>query len=140
MYCLGSVFNLPNRHCDWSARVFKRYHGAIDTGEPEATPVKHAVISRPMSARTGWENCLSNFGENTTTPSTALRMDSEARVQSVLIPESTQASDDGALLHLGDQPTTPIAQAMLGAIAVESLSPSQYLQQSPTTEHATTNS
>ena len=36
-----------------------------------------------------------------------------------LIPESAQASDDGALLHLGEQPTTPIAQAILGATAVE---------------------
>ena len=84
-------------------------------GEPEANLVKHAVISGP----TGGESYLSNFGENTTTPSTQLRMDSEARAESVLIPETTQASDDGALLHLGEQPTTPIAQAMLGATAVE---------------------
>ena len=40
-------------------------------------------------------------------------------MESELIPESTQASDDGALLHLGDQTTTPIAQAMLRAAVVE---------------------
>ena len=28
-------------------------------------------------------------------------------MESELIPESTQASDDGALLHLGEQTTTP---------------------------------
>ena len=39
-------------------------------------------------------------------------MDLEA-MESELIPEFTQASDDGALLHLGEQTTTPIAQAML---------------------------
>ena len=42
-------------------------------------------------------------------------MQSELQV----IPESAQASEDGALLHLGKQPTTPIAQVMLGAKAVE---------------------
>ena len=45
-------------------------------------------------------------------------MDLEA-MESELIPESTQAPDDGAILHLGEQRTTPIAQAMLGATAVE---------------------
>ena len=53
-----------------------------------------------------------------TTPSLQLRMDLE-EMESELIPESTQASDDGARLHLCDQPITPIAQAMLGATAVE---------------------
>ena len=53
--------------------------------------------------------CLSNFGKNTTNPSTQLElsMDSEA-MESLLISESTQeagsqAPDDGALLHLGEQ-------------------------------------
>ena len=40
-------------------------------------------------------------------------------MESELIPESTQASDDGALLRLGEQTTTPIAQAILGAAVVE---------------------
>ena len=40
-------------------------------------------------------------------------------MESELIPESTQASDDGALLHLGEQTTTPIAQAILGTAVVE---------------------
>ena len=40
-------------------------------------------------------------------------------MESELIQKSTQASDDGALLHLGEQTTTLIAQAMLGATAVE---------------------
>ena len=97
-------------------------NATIEMGEPGATPVIHAVISCPTSARTGWEIYLSDFGESTTTPSTQLRtsMDSEV-MESVLISESTQASDDGALLHLGEQPTTPspIAQAFLGATAVE---------------------
>ena len=53
-----------------------------------------------------------------TTPSLQLRMDLE-EMESELIPESTQASDDGARLHLCDQPITPIAQAMLGSTAVE---------------------
>ena len=50
-----------------------------------------------------------------TTPSMQLRMDLEA-MESELIQESTQASNDGALLHLGEQTTTPIAQAMLGTV------------------------
>ena len=40
-------------------------------------------------------------------------------MESILIPKSSQASDDGALLHLGEQTTTPIAQAMLGTAVVE---------------------
>ena len=50
---------------------------AIDMGEPEATPVMHAVISVPKSARTGWEIRLYNFGDNlnTTTRSTQLLME-----------------------------------------------------------------
>ena len=54
----------------------------------------------------------------TTTPSMQFHMDLEA-MESELIQESTQASDDGALLHLDEQATTPIAQAMLGAMVVE---------------------
>ena len=63
-----------------------------------------------------------------TIPLMQLRMDFEAMMQlrmdfeamaSGLIPESTKASDDGVPLHLGEQPTTPIAQEMLGATAVE---------------------
>ena len=49
-------------------------------------------------------------------------MFSKARVESVLIPESTQASNDGALPHLGEQPTTPIAHAILAATVVECIS------------------
>ena len=107
-------------------------------GEPEVTPAQamHAVISGPTSARTGGEIDFSNFCENRdmNTPSIQLCMNLEAR-ENELIPESTKASNDGALLHLGEQPTTPIAQAMLGATVVECF---RYLQQSPTTEHATT--
>ena len=82
------------------------------------TPAMHAVISGPTSARTGVEIHFSKFGENMTTPSKQLRMDLEA-MESELIPVSTQASDDGALLHLSEQTTTPIVQEMLGATAVE---------------------
>ena len=82
------------------------------------TPAIHAVISGLTSVLSGWEICFSNFGEITTTSSMQLRMDLEA-MESELIPEPTQASDDAALLHLGEQPTTPIAQAMLRATVVE---------------------
>ena len=101
----------------------------------------HAVISGPTSARTGGEIRFSKFGENMTTPSMQLPMDLEA-MESKLIPESTQASDDGALLHLGEQATTPIAQAILAKLEQRLLSASRFLQQSqaPTTEHATTSS
>ena len=84
----------------------------------------HAVISGPGSARTGGEIRFSNFGEKMTSPSIQLRMDLEAMGRE-LNPESAhwQASDDGPLLHLslagGEQTTTPIAQAMLGAPAIE---------------------
>ena len=49
-----------------------------------------------------------------TAPSTQLHMDSEP-IQSVLISESTQASEDRALLHLGEQTTTLFVQAIHGA-------------------------
>ena len=78
----------------------------------------HALISGPTSARTGWEIRFSKIDENMTIPSMQLSMDLEA-MESELIPESTQASDDGALLHLGEQTTTPIMQAMLGTAVVE---------------------
>ena len=94
-------------------------HAAIDSGELQVTPAKHAVISDPTPAQTGGKTCLSDFGENTDTPSTQLRMFSEAMAENVLIPESTQVSDDGELPHLGEQPATPIAQAMLVAMVVE---------------------
>ena len=99
------------------------------------------VISCPTSAQTGWEFCLSNFGENTTTstPLTQLRTDSEA-MESVLISGSTQASNDRALLHLGEQPTTSIAQVTLGAAAVECIPISATVSNLATTEHATTSS
>jgi hypothetical protein len=71
--------------------------------------VMHAVISGPMSVRTGREN---RHSENRTFPSTQLCMDSEA-MESVLLSESNKAPDDGALLHLGEQSPTPIAQGML---------------------------
>ena len=54
-------------------------HAAINMDEPEETPVKHAVISDPTSARTGGKNRRSNVGKNTTTPSTQLHMVSKAR-------------------------------------------------------------
>ena len=53
-------------------------YAAIDMGEPEAAPEKHAVISSLTYARTGGEICLSNFRdstENTTTPCTRFRTD-----------------------------------------------------------------
>ena len=87
-------------------------------GEPEVTPAMDAVISGPTSARTGGEIRFSKIDENMTTPSRQHRMDLEA-MESELIPESTQASDDGALLHLGKKTTTPIAQAILGTAVVE---------------------
>ena len=93
-------------------------YAAIDMGKPEVTPAMHAVISGPTSARTGGEIHFSKIDENMTTLSMQLRMDLEA-MESELIPESTQASDDGALLHLGEHTTTPIAQAMLGTAVVE---------------------
>ena len=40
-------------------------------------------------------------------------------MESKLIQESIQASGDGALSHLGEQTTTPITQAILGAAAIE---------------------
>ena len=63
----------------------------------------HVIISGPTSARTGGEIrlSLSHFGENMTTPSMQLRREA---MESELIQESTQAFDDGALLHLGKQP------------------------------------
>ena len=87
-------------------------------GEPEVTPAMHAVFSGPTSSGTGGEIRISKCGENMTTSSMQIRMDLEA-MESELIPKSTQASGDGALLHLGEQTTTPIEQAMLGATAVE---------------------
>ena len=82
------------------------------------TLAMNALISGPSSARTGGEICFSSLGENTTTPSMQLIMDMEA-MESKLILESAQASDDGALIHLGQEPTTPVGQAMLAATAVE---------------------
>ena len=108
-------------------------YAAIDMGELEVTPAMHAVISGLTSARTGGEIRFSKFNENMTTPSMQLRMDLEATESELIpvqFPESTQTSDDGALLHLGKQTPTLIAQAMLSA--------SRFLQQSPTTEYATT--
>ena len=61
--------------CLWTAMQPSTYS---DMGETEATPVIHAGISCPTSTQTGWEISLSNFGENNTTPSMQLRMDSEA--------------------------------------------------------------
>ena len=69
-------------------------------GMPEATSVMHAVISGPTSTLTGGDIYLSNFGENTATPLKQVYIDSEA-MESELILESTHASVDGALLHLG---------------------------------------
>ena len=72
--------------------------------EQETTPVMPDVISCPKS---GGQICLSISVRTLLLhpiPSMQLQMDSEA-TESVLISESTQASDDGALLHLGEQPT-----------------------------------
>ena len=84
----------------------------------------HAVISGPTSARspprTGLEIRFSKFGKNMTIPSMqlhdSLRLVLEA-MESELIQESTKASGDSALLHLSEQTTTTVAQAMLGATA-----------------------
>ena len=82
------------------------------SGESEATRVRHLrrlarrfvsqmlVKSRPLH--------LQN----------SIAMESELMLN-LLISTHWQASDDGALLHLGEQPTTPFVQAMLGATAVE---------------------
>ena len=76
-------------------------------GEQEATPVMHAAISSPTSAllcglaASGGELCLSNFRDNTTNPSTQLRIDSEV-IESVFFSESTRASDDGTRLNLSE--------------------------------------
>ena len=64
------------------------------------------------------------------------RMDLEA-MESELIPESTQASDDGALLHLGEQSKQRLLSRKQ-CLEQRRLSASRFLQQSPTTEHATT--
>ena len=92
----------------------------MDMGEAEVTPAMHLVISSLTSVLPSGEIHFSKFGKNMTTPSMQLRMELET-MESELIPESTQASEDGALLHLGEQTTTPIAHAMLGATAVESI-------------------
>ena len=78
-------------------------YAAIDMGEPKATPAMHSVNSYSTTARTGGEIYLSNFLENTTTPSTQLCMNSEA-MESVLILESTQppttrASSNEFMIH-----------------------------------------
>ena len=83
-------------HYDVNACCYYRLpadsYAAIDLGKQEETPVMHAVISGPTSALTGGEICLSYFCENITTPPTQLSMDSEVRVESVPILESTQSS------------------------------------------------
>ena len=97
----------------WYYRLQADRYTAIDMahhmGELEATPVMHAVISGPTSVRTDREVCfsLANLGENMTltTPLTQLSMDSDA-MEIVLISESTQASDDGALLHIASWQAT----------------------------------
>ena len=88
-------------------------------GEPESTAVQHAEISDLTSVLTGGEISLSNFGESMTTPSMQLRMKA---MDSELISDSTQTSDrdEEALLHVGEQPIAPIAQAILGTTAVDS--------------------
>ena len=53
----------------------------------------HDVISGLTYARTGGEICFTKIDENMTTPSMQLLMDLEA-MESELIPEATQASDD----------------------------------------------
>ena len=67
-----------------------------------------AIASQQQKSKRDWRpsggeisSCLSNFGEimiYLTTPSKQLCMDPEV-MESVLISESTQASDNGALLH-----------------------------------------
>ena len=93
-------------------------YAAIDMGKPEMTLAMHAVTSGPTSARTGGEIRFSKIDENMTTLWLQHSMDLEA-MESELIPESTQASDDGTLLYLGKQTTTRIAQAMFGTAVVE---------------------
>ena len=96
-------------------RLLANTHTAIDMGEQEATAEMHAVISGPTPAGTGWEMSLSSLGEKTTTPSRELCKDPGA-MESVLILESTQASDD------------------------ESTGIYSSIQQSPKLEHATNSS
>ena len=121
-HCFGKELTQPSNLSDYDVNACYRLSAdscvAIDMGEPEVTAAMYAVISGSMSALTGGEISFSKFDENMTTPSMQFRMDLEA-MESELISESTQASDDGALLHLGEQTTTPIAQAMPGATAVE---------------------
>ena len=113
-HCFGKELSelADGSHYDVNACCYYRLpadsYAAIDLGKQEETPVMHAVISGPTSALTGGESCLSYFCENITTPPTQLSMDSEVRVESVLILESTQSSHNGA-----------IVQEMLGASAVE---------------------
>ena len=85
-------------------------HAAIDIGEPEAapeaTPVKHAVMSahchcrvqrlRGMAGRFSVRTRLLNR-YSVRTRLLHRHTESEARVESVLIQESTQASDNGAV-------------------------------------------
>ena len=99
-HCFGKELTEPSNFSDYDVNACGYYrlpadsYAAIDMGEPEVAPAMHAVISGPTSARTGREIRFSKFGDNMTTPSIQLRMDLEA-MESELIQESTQASDDG---------------------------------------------
>ena len=71
-----STTSLPAGTTDYSQSAggqLSNSYATIDLGEQEATLVMHPVISGRTSARTGGEIRFSNFGENTTTPSTQLR-------------------------------------------------------------------
>ena len=127
-HCFGKELTEPSNLSDYDVNACGYYrlpadsYAAIDMGEPEVTPAMHAAISGPTSARTGGEIRFSEFGGNMTTPSMQVHHATLYELggyESEPIPESTQASDDGALLHLGDQTTTPIAQAILGTAVVE---------------------
>ena len=115
-HCFGKELTEPSNLSDYDVNACGYYrlpadsYAAIDMGEPERTPAMHAVISGPTSARTGGagEIRFAKFDENMTTPSMQLRMDLEG-MESELIPGSTQASDNGAELHLDKQTTIPIA-------------------------------
>ena len=81
-----------------------------------------------------------SFGENTDTPSTQLRMASEARVESVLAPESTQALKPPTTEHYLISASIQQRLSHQQCLQQRRLSASRCLQQSPTTEHATPSS
>ena len=105
-HCFGKELTEPSNLSDYDVNACGYYrlpadrYAAIDMGEPDSEHSSDACckISGPMSARTGGEILFSKFGENMTTPSMQLRIELGATERELIL-ESTQASDDGALLH-----------------------------------------